>query len=166
MKLNRSEIRKIILQEIKILLEDIVPKSESGVVIDKNLSRCIQYEALIQEFCEFCADFLDIREPILIKIVNNRNAEGVRTTADYNPENHRIRVYGKNRAIVDICRSIAHEMTHMGQMISGRLQFPVRDAGGEIEDEANAKAGEIIKLFAKSHPDRKAIYENKLYRVI
>jgi len=161
MKLTRSEIRKIILQEIKCILEDTLSSTTADVRIDKNLDRCLRHEDLIREFCEFCASFLNITEPIVIQIINDRDLEGVRTTADYNPEDHRIRVYGKNRAIVDICRSIAHEMTHMGQMISGRLKFPVQDAGGEIEDEANAKAGEIIKIFAKSQPDRKAIYENK-----
>ena len=43
----------------------------------------------------------------------------------------------------------------------GILQGPIRDAGGFHEDQANSKAGELIKLFAKSKPDRKAIYESK-----
>ena len=38
---------------------------------------------------------------------------------------------------------------------------PIRDAGGFHEDQANAKAGELIKLFAKSRPGRRAIYESK-----
>ena len=42
---------------------------------------------------------------------------------------------------------------------SGMLVGIIQDAGGEIEDEANAKAGELIKLFAKSIPQRRAIYE-------
>jgi hypothetical protein len=31
------------------------------------------------------------------------------------------------------------------------------DIGGEIEDEANAKAGQYIKMFSKENPD---IYED------
>jgi hypothetical protein len=34
----------------------------------------------------------------------------------------------------------------------------IRDAGGFHEDQANARAGEIIKRFAKSKPYRKMIY--------
>ena len=41
----------------------------------------------------------------------------------------------------------------------GILKGTIRDAGGFHEDQANAKAGELIKLFAKSKPGRKMIYE-------
>ena len=51
-------------------------------------------------------------------------------------------------------------MTHMMQDETGAIKGPVQDAGGFIEDEANAKAGEIIKLFAKSKPIRRQIYES------
>ena len=41
----------------------------------------------------------------------------------------------------------------------GILKGPIRDAGGFHEDQANSKAGELIKLFAKSSKDRRMIYE-------
>jgi hypothetical protein len=56
----------------------------------------------------------------------------------------------KNRALVDVMRSIAHELVHHKQWEDGRLNGPKPpDIGGEIEDEANAKAGQFIKMFAK-----------------
>jgi hypothetical protein len=68
-------------------------------------------------------------------------------------------IYAKNRAFVDVLRSIAHEMTHMMQDELGLLEGGnIRDAGGFHEDQANARAGEIIKRFAKSKPYRKMIY--------
>jgi len=70
-------------------------------------------------------------------------------------------IYGKNRALADIMRSVAHEMTHMMQNQMGLIRGPIRDAGGFHEDQANAKAGELIKLFAKSKEDIKAIYESR-----
>ena len=57
-------------------------------------------------------------------------------------------------------RSIAHELTHLKQDERGELVGEIQDAGGAIEDEANAKAGEIIKLYAKSDPERRRIYES------
>ena len=48
----------------------------------------------------------------------------------------------------------------MSQMLEGRLDFPVQDVGGDIENEANARAGELIKAYAKSSPARKRIYES------
>ena len=51
-------------------------------------------------------------------------------------------------------------MTHMMQDEMGLIgNVPIRDAGGFHEDQANAKAGELIKLFAKSKKHRKGIYE-------
>ena len=70
-------------------------------------------------------------------------------------------MYGKNRALADIMRSIAHEMTHMMQDQTGLLRGKIRDAGGFHEDQANARAGELIKRFVKGREDRKAIYESK-----
>ena len=72
-------------------------------------------------------------------------------------------MYCKKRALADVLRSVAHEMTHMMQDQIGILQGNIRDAGGFHEDQANAKAGELIKLFAKSKPERKMIYE-RLFR--
>ncbi len=67
-----------------------------------------------------------------------------------------IRINAKNRALVDVMRSIAHEMVHHKQFEQGRLEVKPPDIGGEIEDEANAKAGQYIKMFSKMD---KTIYD-------
>ncbi len=157
MKTTRRILRKIILEEIIKLESNPI---DAEVHIDSELGRCKKNEDLILDFCKFCARELDIDHNIKIRIVSNREKENITTTAFYNPENHDIAIYGKGRAIVDVCRSIAHELTHMSQMLQNRIEFPVQDAGGEIEDEANARAGEIIKLYAKSSDLRKLIYES------
>jgi len=156
MKLNRKNLRKMIFEEI-IMMNNI------SVDIDPDLERLGKNKILIDDFCNFCADNLKISEPVNIKLVSNRGKNNITTTAYYDPTSHDIVIYGKNRAIVDVCRSIAHEMTHMSQMLEDRIEFPVQDAGGQIEDEANARAGEIVKLFAKSDDKRKEIYERKYY---
>tara|TARA_Y100000034_G_scaffold136763_1_gene215534 strand:+ start:4072 stop:4572 length:501 start_codon:yes stop_codon:yes gene_type:complete len=160
-KLNRKNIRQIIISEVVEFLESsFYDESNSDILIDEKLERCVNMSSLIEDFCMFCKKNLNIKQPINIEIVENRENAGIKTTAFYNPDNHIIKVYGKNRAVVDVCRSIAHEMTHMAQMIEGRIKFPVQDTGGQIEDEANARAGELIKLFAKSRPKRSKIYES------
>ena len=156
LKLTENQIRYIIKEEIiKGRLENV------RLEMSPDLYRCNNLSDVILDFCNYTSDSLDIERSLVnINIVDNRENSSIKTTAYYNPESHEIVIYGKNRAIVDICRSIAHEMTHMAQMLEDRIKFPVQDAGGEIEDEANAKAGEIIKLFAKSSPERSKIYES------
>ena len=99
-------------------------------------------------------------------MVADRPKHGIATTAAYEVNNNVCRIYGKNRALVDICRSIAHEMTHMMQDEMGLLTGHIQDAGGFHEDQANARAGELIKRFAKSKEDRKAIYESRRYHLL
>jgi len=55
--------------------------------------------------------------------------------------------------LVDVCRSVAHEMVHHKQYEQGRLKVQPPDIGGEIEDEANAKAGQYIKMYSKEDPN-------------
>jgi len=103
----------------------------------------------LNKFVKFVKDELGIKEMPTISVQNHR--EGLKTTAnyDYTKENKVIKVCSKNRALVDVMRSIAHELVHHKQFEQGRLEVKPPDIGGEIEDEANAKAGQFIKMFAK-----------------
>jgi len=156
---------KTTLRTIRNIIKEEIAKGTALIKIDSSLKRCLDMKEIIYDFCNYTSDELGIdRNLIDVSIVDNRDNSGIRTTAFYNPQNHKIVVYGKNRAVVDICRSIAHELTHMQQMLESRIKFPVQDVGGEIEDEANARAGEIIKSFAQSSDGRKRIYENAAKR--
>lgn len=108
----------------------------------------------LNSFVKFVKKQLEIDNLPTISIQPNR--DGLKTTAhyDYTKENKIVRVYGKNRALVDIMRSVAHELVHHKQFEEGRLDGPQPpDIGGEIEDEANAKAGQYIKMYAKIDPN-------------
>lgn len=108
----------------------------------------------LNSFVKFVKKQLEIENLPTISIQPNR--DGLKTTAhyDYTKENKIVRVYGKNRALVDIMRSVAHELVHHKQFEEGRLDGPQPpDIGGEIEDEANAKAGQYIKMYAKIDPN-------------
>tara|TARA_R100001163_G_C5011178_1_gene157039 strand:- start:475 stop:774 length:300 start_codon:yes stop_codon:yes gene_type:complete len=94
-------------------------------------------------------------------VVDKREDYGISTTAAYDPGNGKIYVYAKRRALVDLLRSIAHEMTHMRQDEQGLIKGPIQDIGGFHEDQANAKAGQIIKLYARDREGGKQIYEKR-----
>jgi hypothetical protein len=110
----------------------------------------------LNKFVKFVKDELNLETIPTISVQNHR--EGLKTTAnyDYTKENKVIKVCSKNRALVDVMRSIAHELVHHKQFEQGRLNVKPPDIGGEIEDEANAKAGQFIKMFAKMD---KTIYD-------
>ena len=107
-------------------------------------------ESKLNEFVKFVKKELGIKNMPEIQVKATR--DGLKTTAnyDYRQENKVVKVYGKNRALVDVMRSIAHELVHHKQYEDGRLDGPKPpDIGGEIEDEANAKAGQFIKMFSR-----------------
>jgi hypothetical protein len=108
---------------------------------------------ILDKFVLFVKEQLELKTVPTIKIQNHR--DGLKTTAnyDYTKENKIIKVCAKNRALVDVCRSIAHEMVHHKQYEQGRLKVQPPDIGGEIEDEANAKAGQYIKMYSKEDPN-------------
>ena len=111
----------------------------------------------LNEFTKFVVKELGIKNSPTIAILGKR--DGLKTTAsyDYGKENKVVKIYGNNRLMVDVMRSIAHELTHHKQWEDGKLKVRPPDIGGPIEDEANAKAGQFIKLFAKKDP---SIYDD------
>lgn len=115
-----------------------------------------------KKFLNFCCDELGLNEKFTCHIIADRDKYGVKTTAYYRDDNKNIVVYGRNRMLGDILRSIAHELVHQLQHEEGRVTYPVQDEGGEIEDEANARAGEIVKKFIKHDELGSNLFESKI----
>jgi len=110
----------------------------------------------VTDFVNFAKQQLGIDDDIKVELAFERTPD-LKTTAYYNLTGM-IKCYVKNRAIIDICRSIAHELVHHKQNLEGRLVDAVKDGedGSPIENEANAMAGVIIRRYGKLHP---SIYE-------
>jgi Zn-dependent peptidase ImmA (M78 family) len=106
----------------------------------------------LKEFALFVIKELGIENTPTIAIQNGRGKLKTTANYDYNKENKIIKVNAHKRALIDVMRSLAHELTHHKQFEDGRLKVQPPDIGGEIEDEANAKAGQFIKMYAKKDP--------------
>ena len=103
----------------------------------------------LKDFALFVIKELGIEKAPTIAIQNGRKKLVTTANYDYTKENKIIKVNAHKRALVDVMRSLAHELTHHKQFEQGRLKVQPPDIGGEIEDEANAKAGQFIKMYAK-----------------
>tara|TARA_R110000772_G_scaffold193804_1_gene304685 strand:+ start:503 stop:874 length:372 start_codon:yes stop_codon:yes gene_type:complete len=114
---------------------------------------------LMSKFIDFVTEYLQIKTPLHITLTRERR--DITTTAYYDIENHTTCIYIKDRAIMDVMRSLAHEMVHHHQNERGDLHGDVSEGadGSMIENEANAKAGEIIRIFGRQNPE---IYTNNL----
>lgn len=109
----------------------------------------------LADFINFTKEFLDIDDGIRVSLAFERTPD-LTTTAyyDYSKDGF-IKVYAKDRAVVDICRSIAHELVHHKQFKEGRLLDAATDGadGSPIENEANSVAGVIMRKWGKLNPD-------------
>jgi len=134
------------------------------IKINPGLEHVTDRSDLLRDFVIFvCKDLRCM--PCDIDIVNGREGSGLKTTAQYDPNNHHVMVNAKNRHFGDVLRSIAHELVHHKQNVNGELSGPVQDVGGDIEDEANARAGALLKSFAyQEGPER--IYESPEHRAL
>lgn len=59
-------------------------------------------------------------------------------------------VVTKGRHLIDIARTLSHELVHWKQMVDGN-ELDGSD-GSSIENEANAIAGVILRKFGKKYP--------------
>ena len=106
-------------------------------------------EEKIDDFVDFASDQLKIQEKPKIILVHVRDKD--MTTANYNPGSKEMKIYAKNRAFFDVARSIAHELVHHMQAETGKELNG--DTGSDCENEANAVAGKIIRLYGEKNPD-------------
>lgn len=114
----------------------------------------------IVKFIKFVNDELNLNQPFKVKLVTQRDGD-LKTYAYYNPQNGDVKVYCRDRGLADVLRSIAHELIHHHQNQMGKLEEPTQDIGGEIEDEANSVAGQLVKKFGYANP-KLAIYAKTL----
>jgi len=134
------------------------------IKINPGLEHVTDRSDLLRDFVIFVCKDLHCM-PCDIDIVNGRDGSGLKTTAQYDPNNHHVMVNAKNRHFGDVLRSIAHELVHHKQNVNGEFSGPVQDVGGDIEDEANARAGALLKSFAyQEGPER--IYESPEHRTL
>lgn len=107
---------------------------------------------IIKDFISFTRDKLKINETVKVGLRKGRD-RFIRTTASYLPNENVNFVKCEGRALVDILRSIGHELVHNKQREAGVFNpnDKVQNIGGHIEDQANSIAGILIKDFANNY---------------
>lgn len=106
----------------------------------------------IVDFLRFTCQYLELDSLPKIKFVNEPITNDHSTSfAAFSPGSSQIMLYIKNRHILDVLRSLAHEMVHYKQSLN-RNDLD-GSTGSADENEANAVAGQILRLFGKKHPE-------------
>ena len=107
---------------------------------------------IIKEFIKHVAKELELTTLPRIKFsTDNEEVKNRRSFGYYNPGQNIIWVYTKNRNMADMLRTLAHELVHHKQNVEGRIYNDSGETGSEIENEANARAGVILRNFGKQN---------------
>lgn len=106
-------------------------------------------DKIIKDFVKFVAAKLRMDEVPKIHIENDPDfAVTYKTFGIYYPDAAATRIETHGRNIVDILRTIAHELTHHRQMEVGSPKSRT-----ELEIEATTAAGILVKLYCEQHPE-------------
>jgi len=123
---------------------------------------------IIEDFIQFTKNRLDINQLPTIRFLNDREwAAEKRSFGQYDPNQRHLDVYIGNRNLADILRTLCHELVHHRQNELGKLYADAGKTGSNIENQANALAGMMMRDYGKSNdliyesllPSLKQIYE-------
>jgi hypothetical protein len=145
---------------IKYIVKSIIRKIGEKLSIDFGIDIDLNHddyfslnESIIDDFIEFGKKELLLGDDFKINLTDN--GDNIETLANYDMGTKEINVLTKNRAIPDIIRSIAHEMVHHNQNDRGDLRGVPEEGevGSPWEDEANTKAGQLVRKFGDINPE-------------
>ena len=110
------------------------------------------FETVVKDFMRFTKMKLNIRNDIPVELIYDLEfSRKYSSFACIMTDSKKIYVSVINRHPVDILRSLAHEMVHYKQIIDG--QNVQGHTGSRHENEANAKAGVVLRDYGKLHPE-------------
>jgi hypothetical protein len=113
-------------------------------------------EAILENFIEFCVAELKIKSMPTIKLRRDPQWPVVHSTfGRYINDRHLLEVAWGQRHIMDVLRTVAHELTHKHQheRDGARMGPDAGETGSPYENEANARAGILMRDYARLHPE-------------
>lgn len=111
-------------------------------------------ETTLRKFIEFTAQQVGIESMPKIRFKRDPAwSQRNNTFGRYVPEEDTLYVSLANRHILDIMRTVAHELTHHRQNEIAPMPDESGETGSAWENEANAAAGIIMRRFSDLYPD-------------
>ena len=103
----------------------------------------------IQDFIKFVFEKLHIagNMPEIEYAQQKESPDQVRT-GYYDPATNKLWIYTGNRNLIDIMRTVAHELAHHKQGQDG-----IKADLADIESQADMAAGMIVKIYVRQHPE-------------
>jgi hypothetical protein len=112
-----------------------------------------EHRGRIEHFINWVFKKENIRgEPPEIVFADEKESEDMHHTGWYNHKENRMWVYTGNRNLIDVLRTVAHELRHYKQGTEGRIHGH-SPPGSKLERDADAEAGYLMKLYGQEYPE-------------
>ena len=112
------------------------------------------YKQECEQFLRWCRPRLGLRGRIHVLLINRDIQHGrQRTFGYYDPKTKKIVVSCRDRHPLDVLRTLAHELAHRAQAEIRPLTAQDGITGSDIENEANALAGILLRLYNQDRLD-------------
>jgi hypothetical protein len=125
---------------------------ESTVNVEK---KTIPLDKVVRRFVHFASQHLKLKQLPKIKLRKGELSHDIHSMGHYVDDKKTVEVETKDRHVMDILRTLAHELTHYRQ--HERLGKSMPDTAGRTgspyENEANAEAGVIMRHFQNKYPE-------------
>lgn len=126
---------------IQDVLEDRVVASNIDMPVDE----------VVRQFGRMAIKHLGIPRPPKLRLISSKDAED--SFGHYDPPTDTITLVVGDRHIMDILRTLAHELTHCKQFQDRDVPLEAGETGSKWENEANSEAGIIMRNFQNKFPE-------------
>lgn len=157
--MKKSDVLRALIRNLKDHV-DPLDKPKMRIFVSNELSLASRDKKMISDFCKYAAAQMQLEKDYKCYVSASRHRSGIKTTGVCMFDTGEIKVYGNNRAVADILRSIAHEMFHLRQNELGVVPQRRKNKhfAEPLEWHANIAAGSILSKFAST------VGRDKVYR--
>jgi len=134
--------------------------SPDTVMIVSDVNDQSSDEEILKDFIDFCSKELKLEQMPTIKLKRDPQWPVVhKTFGRYTNDKNLLEVAWGQRHIMDVLRTVAHELTHKHQheRDGDAMGADAGETGSKWENEANARAGILMRDYARLHPDYFAV---------
>ena len=109
---------------------------------------------IVSAFIDYCVQQLGIEQMPVVKFKKDPQwSARNKTFGRYSPDQNLLEVSLADRHVMDILRTVAHELTHTRQHEVQDVPSSAGETGSRWENEANARAGVLMRDYAQQHPE-------------
>lgn len=154
-EIDNASVNGIREEMIVLRLKNYNPATTRAYV-EENLTESTfrEHKQQLRHFVKWCKEKLNITKPLpRMVFADHKESDDQHRTGYYDDDTNTMWVYTGNRNLIDIMRTVCHELVHRKQHEHKKAKPGESYPFAPIEQEADAVAGGMIKVYVKQYPE-------------